>query len=94
MSARMEAVRNRQVAEVLEACADEQDKLQEVKAAHEAEQTPETLAARRQAMYEMHMFRRWLRDGRPVIPEGEGDAVVQPRTVTRERPKPRRRRDA
>lgn len=67
----MEAVRQRQVAEVLEACADEQDKLQDVKAAHDEEQTPKSAAAKRQAMYDMHMFRRWLRQGgRPDVPEG------------------------
>ncbi|GIH70351.1 hypothetical protein [Sphaerimonospora thailandensis] len=94
MSARMEAIRRRAEVEILELCADQQERLAEAKQAFDADPSPETLAAKKQAMAEMRSFRAWLRSaGRPVISDGGGDAVVQSQTVE-ERPAGRARRGA
>ena len=90
----MEAIRRREEADVLDACAEQQERLQEAKAAAATDPSPENLAAKRQAEQEMHEFRRWLRtNGRPVLPDGDGAAVAgadaQPA-----RPAGRKRRDA
>lgn len=93
-NARFEAVRRRGELQILELCADEQEHLQAAKAAYEENPNPETLAAKRAAMDEMHRLRRWLREnGRPVLPDGgvvvQGDLSGEPA-----RPAGRVRRDA
>lgn len=86
----MEAIRRRAEAEILDLCAQAQERLAAAKAAYRATPTPETREARRQAMQEMHRLRAWLRaTGRPVLPDGS--AVIGGEAA---RPKGRRRRDA
>lgn len=80
----MEAVRRRQEAEVLELCADAQEKLAKAKAGYRESMSEETRAAVDAAMEEMHTLRRWLREGgRPVV--DEGGAVVSDRPPARRR---------
>lgn len=75
-NARFEAVRRRGELQILELCADEQERLQAAKAAYNDDRTEETRAARQQAMDDMHRLRRWLREnGRPVLPDGGGVLV-------------------
>ncbi|MEV4457006.1 hypothetical protein [Microbispora sp. NPDC049633] len=94
-NARMEAIHRREEAEVLELCADYQERFQTATAAFETNPTPENEAARQAAMDELHLLRRWLRQGgRPVLPDGQGDAVVQAGPVGEQRPQGRKRRDA
>jgi len=81
----MEAVRRRQEAEVLELCADAQEKLAKAKAGYRENPNEETRAAVDAAMEEMHTLRRWLREGgRPAVAD-HGSAVVGDRPPARRR---------
>lgn len=61
MTSRIEAMLHREKAEMLEACADQQEKLAQAKQDFEADPTPENAEARRSAMTEMYEFRKWVR---------------------------------
>ncbi|MEU8196334.1 hypothetical protein AB0C10_21360 [Microbispora amethystogenes] len=66
MNARLEAIRLREQAEMLEACADVQEHLAAAKGAASDDPSPDTIAAKRQAMADTHEFRRWVRAVRRI----------------------------
>jgi hypothetical protein len=87
VNARLEAVRQREVAQVLDLCATQQESLAEAKQRAAEDPSPENVAAKKDAMAEMRAFRAWLREGsRSTLPQGEAP-VPQP-----QRPKGRIRR--
>jgi hypothetical protein len=60
-TARERSILARREADMLDACAEQQEKLAAAKAAYEADPTPENLAARRAVMTEVHEFRGFVR---------------------------------